>query len=137
MANDLAPATHRSLTISDKDISFAPAYMTIQTEESLIRLSGDDIIEAIRDNRNDFIKHILDEKKLREFLATNYELKDVSVVKLEFIKRALKELVAAPVDLVHYATLILEIRKAGSTMISKKHESIFQQDVEAAIKGYI
>jgi len=107
------------------------------TEESFVRLSGDNIIELVRDRRNELIGNLLHDKALNLYLKETFNISEVSQIKQEFIKRALKELNLTPVDLSHYGQLILEIRKTGSLIISSNNEKLFYLDIENAIKNYL
>lgn len=107
------------------------------TEESLVRLSGDDIIEHVRDRRNELIRKLLHADTLNLYLKGAYNISEVSPIKQEFIWRALKELNLAPVDLSHYGQLILEIRKIGSIVVSSSNEKLFYQDIGNAIKNHL
>ena len=109
----------------------------MQIEESIIRFSSENIIEMIRENRNDVIQKLLDDKALTLYLNQIHSLSEVSAVKLEFIKRSLKELILTPVDLSHYAQLILEYRKTGSVFLSSNNDALFYQEIERTIKSYL
>ena len=62
-------------------------------DESLVRLSGDNIIELTREHRNDLINKLLRDDELNLYLKETFSLsEEVSQIKREFIKRALKEL---------------------------------------------
>lgn len=110
---------------------------SMPTEESLVRLSGDDIIELVRDRRNDLISKLFHDDGLNLYLKETFNVTEVSQIKKEFIKRALKELNLTPVDLSHYGQIILEIRKTGSLVISSNNEKLFYQDIENSIKNYL
>lgn len=109
----------------------------MQTEESIIRLSGENIIEMIRDNRNEVIQKSLNDSTLKLYLKEVHSLAEVSAIKIEFIKRSLKELILTSIDLSHYAQLILEYRKKGSVIISRNNEKLFYQEIEKSIKSYL
>jgi len=109
----------------------------MQPEESIIRLSGENIIEMIRDNRNDVIQKLLNDEALKLYLQEIHFLPDVSAIKMEFIKRSLEELILTPVDLSHYTHLILEYRKTGSVFLSSNNEKLFYQEIEKTIKSYL
>ena len=55
------------------------------TEESLVRLSGDDIIELVRDRRNELIRKLLHADELNLYLKEAYNISEVSPIKQEFI----------------------------------------------------
>jgi len=107
------------------------------TDESLVRLSGDNIIELIRERRNDLISKLLRDDELNLYLKETFDLSEVSDIKREFIKRALKELNSVPIDLSHYGQIILEMRRSGSLVISSNNERLFYEDIENSIKNYL
>jgi hypothetical protein len=107
------------------------------TDESLVRLSGDNIIELIRERRSDLISKLLHDDELNLYLKETFDISEVSQIKREFIKRALKELNLTPVDLSHYGQIILEMRKSGSLVISSNNEKLFHREIERSIKTYL
>lgn len=109
----------------------------MDANDSLIRLSRENIIEAILDSRNEIIDKLLDEDSLRAYLADHHNLREPSAVMIEFIKRTLKELQASPIDLSHYALLILEMSKTDAILVSNKKEALYYADIEKAIRTYL
>lgn len=109
----------------------------MQNSESILSLSGDSIIEFVRDNRNEKINKLLVDHELQRFLNDRHGMKEVSTIKLEFIKRALKELSSAPLDLSHYSQAILEMRRTGAILISNSSERLFYLDIDKSIKNYL
>ena len=107
------------------------------TDESLVRLSGDNIIELIRESRNDLISKLLHDDELNLYLKETFAISEVSQIKREFIKRALKELNLTPIDLSHYGQIILEMRKTGSLVVSSNNEKLFYREIESSIKNYL
>ena len=57
-----------------------------------IKKSHENNIDLIQKIRNDLMKDFLDERYLREYLSAHYHLREISNVKVEFIKKELKEL---------------------------------------------
>jgi hypothetical protein len=106
-------------------------------DESSVRLSGDDIIELVRDRRNELINKLFQNDALNFYLKWTYNISEISPIKEEFIKRALKELSLVPVDLSHYGQIILELRKTGDHIISSHNEKLFYLDIENTIKNYV
>lgn len=98
-------------------------------------LSVEKIIDIIRALRNDLIKEFLND----EALSAHYKelvKKDLSPIKSEFLKRDLKELLIQPVDLVHYAGLINQIRETGSASITLQNSDYFYKDLEKIFMKY-
>jgi hypothetical protein len=56
-------------------------------------------------------------------------------VKKEFLKRDLKELLIAPVDLAHYAKLITQLRETNSVLLAEK-SSIFYEELDRILSKY-
>ena len=107
------------------------------TDESLVRLSGDNIIELIRERRTDLISKLLQDDELNLYIREAFDVLEVSKIKREFIKRALKELNLTPIDLSHYGQIILEMRKTGSLVVSTNNERLFYHEIENSIKNYL
>lgn len=53
------------------------------TEESYVRLSGSDIIELVRDHRNDRISKFLHDEALNLYLKETFNVTEVSQIKQE------------------------------------------------------
>ncbi|HEY9044487.1 MAG TPA: hypothetical protein VIN08_01265 [Ohtaekwangia sp.] len=109
----------------------------MQTSESKFTGLDVDIINYIREARNTIAKQLLHDQTLKVYLAERHNLSDVSLVKLEFIKRALQQLLIAPVDLEHYGRLFLEMKKSGVPFLLENNEPLFYSDIETAIKNYV
>lgn len=109
----------------------------MHTEGSISHLSGDEVIEVVKDTRNEIIGKLLNTEALNSFLSEHCHIENVSNIKLEFIKRSLKELAASPVDLSHYASLILDIRRTGSMTFKAEGDALFLDDIKNAIRSYI
>jgi hypothetical protein len=104
---------------------------TNQTE----KLSVEKIIDLVRGVRNDLIKDFLDKKNVELYFNEQYN-KSISAVKAEFLIRDLKELLISPVDLVHYAALIKEIRESNSAGLSNGNKDLFYKELEVIFDKY-
>lgn len=93
------------------------------------------ILDLIRQLRNDLIKDFLDERFLREYLSTKYNIKEVSNVKVEFIKKALKELLITPVNTDHYKDIIEQIKTTDSAALAEGNEQLFYKELEGIFKN--
>jgi len=98
--------------------------------------SDEYIIDLIRKLRNDLIKDFLDERILLQYFASNFNVRDVSPIKVEFIKKALKELLIAPVDLTHYRPIIEQIKNTESAALSEGNEQLFYKELESVFKQH-
>jgi hypothetical protein len=99
--------------------------------------SDETIIDLIRRLRNDLIKDFLDERFLKEYLANSFGMREISNVKIEFIKKELKSLLIAPVNISHYQPVIEKIRSSDTASLSEGNEQLFYAEVEGILKAYM
>ena len=97
----------------------------------------DRILELVRKLRNDLIKDFLDERHLKAYLANQFRVNELSNVKVEFIKKDLKELLISPVNKNHYRSLIDQIRETDSAAITETNEPLFYKELELIFKRYM
>lgn len=95
------------------------------------------ILDLVRQLRNDLIKDFLDERHLKEYLSNQFRVRELSNVKIEFIKRDLKELLISPVNVNHYERLINEIRATDSAALADHNEQLFYKELENVFKRYM
>jgi len=95
------------------------------------------ILELVRKLRNDLIKDFLDERHLKEYVASQFRVNDLSQIKIEFIKRDLKELLISPVNTNHYQGLIDQIRETDSAGLTETNETLFYKELELIFKKYM
>jgi hypothetical protein len=95
------------------------------------------IIDLIRQLRNDLIKDFLDERHLKEYIANKFRISELSLLKVEFIKKELKELLISPVNINHYEPLISQIRHTDSAALTEMNEQLFYKELENLFKRYI
>ena len=107
----------------------------MNTESKETKLTTNKVIDIIRTVRNDLIKDFLADNNLVSYFEQNYNVR-LSNIKTEFLKKDLKELLIAPVDLVHYATLISRIRESNSASLSQGYQEIFYNELETIFKKY-
>ncbi|MBX2956209.1 MAG: hypothetical protein KF846_08630 [Cyclobacteriaceae bacterium] len=100
------------------------------------KLSYTQRIDHIRTLRNSLIKDFLDEANLIRYFAEQYRHMHLNTRKLEFIKKELRELLDAPVDLVHYASLLLEMKQEGTASITASHHKLFYDELEKIFSRY-
>jgi hypothetical protein len=99
--------------------------------------TDENILDLVRKLRNDLIKDFLDERFLKEYIAEQFRIKDLSAVKIEFIKKDLKELLISPVNTHHYEGLISEIKNTDSAALTENNEKLFYKEIENLFKRYI
>jgi hypothetical protein len=99
-------------------------------------LSMEKIIDLVRQVRNDLVKDFLIKDNSQNYFAEHYN-KPLSTIKLEFLRRDLSELLISPVDLVHYSSLIKEIRETNSASLSKgNNDELFYKELELIFDKY-
>lgn len=99
--------------------------------------TDENIIDLVRKVRNDLIKDFLDERFLKDYIASKYGVKELTAVKIEFIKRDLKEFLIAPVNTEHYRTVVDQIRETNSASLSEGNDELFYSEVDQILKKYI
>jgi hypothetical protein len=99
--------------------------------------TDENILDLIRKVRNDLIKDFLDDRVLLDYLKTNFRIADLSRVQQEFIRNDLKELLISPVNTVHYAHLIDQIRETDTASLSGGNEALFYREVEFILRKYL
>jgi predicted class III extradiol MEMO1 family dioxygenase len=111
--------------------------MEPQKTSEAVKLTDEYRIDLIRKLRNDLIKEFLDERNLLAYFAEQFNQKELNSRRVEFIKKELKELLIAPVDLVHYSPILLEMKHDGTASISSKNERLFYDELEKIFRKYI
>lgn len=99
--------------------------------------TDDSILELVRKLRNDLIKDFLDERYLKAYFSSEYGVRELPPVKLELIRKALKELLISPVNTNHYQSLIEQIRETDSAAITEMNEVLFYREIEQIFKRYL
>ena len=102
-----------------------------------IRWTEENIIDLIRKLRNDLIKDFLDERYVKEYMFAHYSMKEVSSIRIEFLKQHLKRLLIAPVDVVHYSSLINLIRENDTASLSEGNEKLFYTEMDKVLRNYL
>ncbi len=103
-----------------------------------VKLSGDEvnILELVVKLRNDLIKDFLDERFLKEYLLSKYHISDLSNVRVEFMKKDLKELYTSPLNKEHYKPIIDEIQTHERTSLAEGNEQLFYKEIESILQKY-
>jgi len=106
----------------------------INTVKESLPLSIEKVIELIRERRDHAINHLLKkESSLLAFLETHYNIMALSAIKMEFLRRNLRELRDTSLDLVHYASLIRQVKESNQMSIEEKHP-LFLQELKATFE---
>jgi hypothetical protein len=106
----------------------------MNSEESILRYSRDQVIEMVLENRNVVIGRLL-HGGLTDYLKERHQLENVSAIKIEFAKRSLMELRSTSVDLVHYAPLIMHVQRTGMEVIGS-HDTLYHQEIDRVMKNH-
>jgi hypothetical protein len=107
----------------------------IESSQETINLSVEKVVDLIRQLRNQLVKDFLTDDNVRAYFQKEYQ-RELSDVKLEFLKRDLKELLISPVDLSHYASLIKQIRESNSASLAEGNQELFYKQIESIFKKY-
>lgn len=110
--------------------------MSIQAS-SLSTWSTDRIIEDIQERRVILTKDLLKDDLLSSYLDAQYEGPKLSSVKSEFLKRDLKTLSEAPIDLVHYSMLIRKAKESDFWPNIAIIEEFIHAEIRQVILKYI
>jgi hypothetical protein len=106
------------------------------TETQTEKLFVEKVIDLVRQVRNDLVKDFLIKDNAQKYFVEHYN-KPLSTIKLEFVKRDLSELLISPVDVVHYSSLIKEIRETNSASLSKRNnDELFYRELESIFSKY-
>jgi hypothetical protein len=109
----------------------------METSTIKTQWTDESITDLVRKLRNDLIKDFLDERFLKEYIDVQFRVKDLSNVRIEFIKKDLKELMISPVDFVHYQPLITHIKLTDSAALTENNERLFYKELEKVLKRHI
>jgi hypothetical protein len=95
-----------------------------------------EIIDRVRTSRNNKIKEFGEKLVLVEYFREHYGI-ELSDRKYEFLLRDLNELLIAPVDLVHYAAVITEIKESPEKPGLNNHcDQLIMAEVIKIFKKY-
>ena len=111
--------------------------MSSDPQPILTKWTDEMILDLIRKVRNDLIKDFLDERYLREYAEQKFGIRDLALLRIEFVKAALREMLISPVDRVHYSRLMHQIRETDSASLSEGNDELFFRDVEKVLKRHI
>lgn len=99
--------------------------------------SEENSIDLIRKLRNDLLKDFLDERYLKEYISTQFNIRELSNVKIEFIKKELKELFNAPLDTAHYEVILTTLKETDAVSFGDGNDQLFYADIEKIIKRFL
>lgn len=93
-------------------------------------------VELIRKLRDDLLKDFLDERYIKEYLASKYNVKELSNIKIEFIKKGVKELLLVPVDILHYESILTTLNESDG-VVSAEGNQLFYAEIEKVLMRYL
>ena len=99
------------------------------------KVSDEHRIYLIHKLRNDLINRFLEEETLCVYFNEHFKYR-LNDLRVEFIKKELRDLLISPVDLVHYATLLIEMKQAGTASLTNKNENLFYDELDSIFKKY-
>jgi len=111
--------------------------MNTDPQPIITKWTDEMILDLIRKVRNDLIKDFLDERYLREYVLDKFGVRELTFLKIEFSKMALKEMLISPVDRQHYSALIQRIIETDSASLSDGNDELFFKDIEKTLKKHI
>ena len=94
-------------------------------------------IDLIQKLRDDLVKDFLDERYLKEFIFENYNVRELTNIKLEFIKKELKEMLQTPLDMEHYEPIFTHLKETDSDSLGEDNDQLFYIEIEKVLKRYI
>lgn len=104
--------------------------------KELSKVSTEIVIEDLRGVRDNQISELLkNDDSLMSYLEAHYNTIAISSLKKEFLKRDLTELKNSSLDLVHYASLIKEVKETGNLIASESHP-LFQGELKMIFQKY-
>lgn len=132
----------RQNSISDHDV-FKLLYLghrlemeNSQSDKTTSVLSTELIIEHLKSIRDTTVIGLLkNDDILMAFLEKHFDTIAISPVKREFLKRDLVELKNSSLDLVHYSSLIKEIKEKGGMKVTEEHP-LFSQELRVICEKY-
>ena len=71
-------------------VRFNPHFHAMELNAVNTQWTDERIIDLVRKLRNDLIKDFLDERHLKEYVDQQFRVRDLSPVKVEFIKKILR-----------------------------------------------
>jgi len=116
-----------------------PIFVSLNMEQNrptaLAIISIDSVINNIWSTREQTISKLLIDSALLEFMENHFDTLALSPIKIEFLKRDLKLLKEAPLDLVYYASLTKQLKESNSHHVDKDH-SLIVQEIISVFKKY-
>ena len=98
--------------------------------------STEQIIGSIRSIRDQKIEELMKENCLFDFLDCHFGALSMSLMKVAFLKRELRELKNSSLDLSYYSSLIRQIRESDNPKPPENHP-LFLQELKPLVEKYV
>ncbi|HZX75390.1 MAG TPA: hypothetical protein VFE57_13265 [Cyclobacteriaceae bacterium] len=85
------------------------------------------VIQNIKSARDQSLSRLQKDSVLQRFLEEHYAIFGLSTIRTEFLKRDLKELRDSSLDLVHYSSLIKELKEGNVLVVDQNHKLILSE----------
>jgi hypothetical protein len=105
------------------------------TGEQLGEISMEQVIGAIRTARDLQIEELVKEEVLMAFLEHYYDTFVISAVKKAFLLKDLNELKHSSLNLVHYSSLITQMKELKTLEVNASHK-LFLIELKALFEKY-
>jgi hypothetical protein len=106
------------------------------TSEQVGEVSMEQIIVAIRSARDLQIEELIKDPVLMSFLEHYYDMFVISPVKKAFLIKDLTELKHSALNLVHYSSLITQMKELKTREVNASHK-LFLIELKALFEKYI
>lgn len=101
------------------------------------QLSDENSVDLIKKLRSDLLKDFLDERYLKEYISKKFNVRELSNVKIEFIKKGLKELLQEPIDLSKYEEVLTIIKDTDGETLADGEDQVFYTEIETVLRRNI
>lgn len=99
--------------------------------------SEENSVDLIKKLRSDLLKDFLDERYLKEYISKKFNVRELSNVRIEFIKRGLKELLQEPIDLSKYEEVLTIIKDTDGETLADGEDQVFYAEIENVLRRNI
>ena len=110
--------------------------MPANVDPSEVSLPMGSIIGLIGSVRNDLIEELLDDVQLSSYYREQFN-KELSEIKRKFLRMKLKDLLRAPIDLVHYSKLIKQIKETNTASLTAENSGIFYEEMHSVFNRHV
>jgi hypothetical protein len=94
-------------------------------------------IELIAKSRDKILRGLMEDHNLRIYFAERGALSKLSNVKIEFVKKDLKEAILSPLNMSIYGDLLGELKNGESINYNVLNHRSFYKEIEIILRKYI